>query len=227
MAIPFTVAQFLGVFAELNETLWPAQLGAYALGLVCVGLALRGGRRSSRAVLLGLATVWAFVGIVYHLAFFARVNPAAKLFGMVFVLQAGLLASSAYADAVAFERFRRSTRSLAGLATIAYAAVVYPLLGAALGHVYPRSPTFGLTPCPTTIFTFGVLLLATGRVPPHLLVVPFLWSLVGASAALQLGMPEDLGLVAAGVLAVALLRPWRRGAGLPRPSPQAASENGG
>jgi hypothetical protein len=207
--LPFTPAEFLEVFAALNETLWPAHLLAYALGAACVALALRGGAGASRAVLLLLASAWAFVGVVYHLAFFARVNPVARIFGAAFVVEAGLLAAAAYTESVSF-RLERSGRALLGLALVLYATVVYPLLGAALGHGWPHAPAFGLAPCPTTIFTFGVLFLATGPVPPGLLAVPVLWSLVGASAAARLGIREDLGLVAAGLLGAALL-PWRRG----------------
>jgi hypothetical protein len=43
--------------------------------------------------------------------------------------------------------------------------VVYPLLGIRFGHSYPRAPLFGVAPCPTTIFTFGLLLWATRSVP--------------------------------------------------------------
>jgi hypothetical protein len=81
--------------------------------------------------------------------------------------------------------------------------VAYPLLGYAAGHRYPATPTFGL-PCPTTIFTLGLLLWADRPMPRWLLAVPIAWSALGASAALQLGVPEDLGLVAAGVTSLAL-----------------------
>lgn len=64
---------------------------------------------------------------------------------------------------------------------------------------------FGVAPCPTTIFTFGLLLLTRGPVPLRLLVIPLLWALVGASAALHLGVREDLGLVVTGLVATALL----------------------
>jgi hypothetical protein len=44
------------------------------------------------------------------------------------------------------------------------ALAIYPLLNTAPGHSYPRAPTFGLTPCPLVVFTFGILgLRATGR----------------------------------------------------------------
>jgi hypothetical protein len=37
------------------------------------------------------------------------------------------------------------------------------------------------------------------------LIVPLLWSFVGAQAAFLLGVPPDLGLIAAGAVCVALL----------------------
>lgn len=48
-----------------------------------------------------------------------------------------------------------------------------PSLGVAIGHTYPAQPTFGL-PCPTTIFTFGLLLWVRPPVPWSLLVIPVL-----------------------------------------------------
>jgi Family of unknown function (DUF6064) len=89
-----------------------------------------------------------------------------------------------------------------------YAMLIYPLIGTLLGHGYPRSPSFGVAPCPTTIFTFGLLLWTNARVPKIVLIIPFLWALLGFSAALSLGVREDLGLLLAGVLSVAMLL-WR------------------
>jgi hypothetical protein len=78
------------------------------------------------------------------------------------------------------------------------------VLGYLFGHVYPKSPTFGL-PCPTTIFTFGLLLWTKTKFPKAVLVIPFLWSLIGFSAALTMGIHEDIGLLVAGVLGTVLL----------------------
>jgi hypothetical protein len=49
-------------------------------------------------------------------------------------------------------------------------------------------------------------------VPRVLVVVPMLWAALGAVAAMQLGVPEDFGLLVAGVTAVPmiLLAPRRR-----------------
>jgi hypothetical protein len=82
--------------------------------------------------------------------------------------------------------------------------MIYPTLGYFLGHIYPKSPTFGL-PCPTTIFTFGLLLWTDVKLPKTILIIPFLWSLVGFTAALTLGILEDTGLLVSGVLGVGLI----------------------
>ena len=87
---------------------------------------------------------------------------------------------------------------------ILYALIVYPLLGRALGHRYPYSPTFG-APCPTTIFTFGIVLLSAVPRSRIVLVIPVLWSLLGAFAALRLGMWEDAGLVISAIVATLIV----------------------
>ena len=209
MALPFTVDQFVEVFVLMNRAIWPAQIGAYALGAAVLALALGGGARADRTVSALLGGAWAFVGIVYHLVFFARINPAAWLFGGAFLVEAALFAEAAARGRLAFGG-APPARTVLGVALVAYAAIVYPLLGVAWGRAWPRAPMFGVAPCPTVIFTFGVLLLARGVVPARLLVIPFLWALLGASAALQLGVREDLGLVAAGVLASGALLLARR-----------------
>jgi hypothetical protein len=103
---------------------------------------------------------------------------------------------------------------------IAYALIVYPLIGMSLGHAYPYLPTFGV-PCPTSIFTFGVLLWTTGRVPRHVLVIPVLWSLVAVGAAVSWGVLEDIAMpIAAFTASAMLLLRDRRPARPTRPRPQ-------
>lgn len=88
--------------------------------------------------------------------------------------------------------------------------LIYPLIGLSLGRVYPASPTFGL-PCPTTIFTFGILLWIDRRVPVHLAMVPLLWAVIGTSAVFSFDIVEDAALAVAGaVTAILLFRRNRR-----------------
>jgi len=222
MDLPFTLGQFLGVFAAYNRALFPAQFVAYALGLAALALVFSPGSspRAGRAIAAILALLWIWTGGVYHILYFARIDWLAYVFGALFILQGVLFLYSGTARGALGFRFGADVSGLLGALFILYALGIYPLLNIWLGHGYPRMPVFGLTPCPTTVFTLGMLLLAhrpgRGRlVPGHLLLIPFVWSLVGAMAAVSLGMVEDYGLLAAGALTIVVILERRRN----RPAP--------
>jgi hypothetical protein len=205
MTAPFTAEQFFGVFAAYNAAIWPAQVCSFVLGLVAVA-ALWSKRPA--LVLWILALMWLWNAIGYHYLFFISINPAAKLFAGLFALEGLLLALCALATRSLSFRLARDFRTTAGLGFITYALAIYPALGWWAGHGFMAGPMFGVAPCPTTIFTIGVLLLARGRWVVWLSVIPILWSIVGLAAALQLGMFEDFALPIAGLLLlIALTRP--------------------
>jgi len=210
---PFTVAQFFAVFADYNAAIWPLQIVAYGLGvLAVVALWLR--RPSANQVILSvLALMWAMNGIGYHLLFFAEINPIAPAFAALFLLQSILFAGAVLIpNDLRFEIWPNFI-SAAGLSCVVYALLIYEILGYRAGHGPMAGPLFGVAPCPTTIFTIGMLLLARGKWVVRLSIIPILWSLVGLAAAVQLGIPEDFGLpVAALALVIALTvgAPWAR-----------------
>jgi hypothetical protein len=196
------------VFARYNQAIWPAQVVAYVLGLAAVLLAIKHPRYSGRVISGVLAAYWLWAGVVYHGTFFSQINPAAVAFGGLFVVQGVLwLVVGVLRARLAFDA-RGGTTAAVGWACVLYAMLIYPVLGTLLGHGYPYAPVFGVAPCPITIFTFGLLLWTRAPVPKYLLVIPLLWSLIGFSAALQLGIREDLGLVIAGLLGTAIVL-WR------------------
>jgi hypothetical protein len=206
MQLPFTSDQFFEVFRLYNAVVWPTQLLLYGLGCAAVALAAGGGARRSRYASALLAVLWIWTGAAYHLTFFAAINPAAYLFGALCIAQGALLIHTGVLGARLSFRAPRDRDGVIGASLVAYALVLYPLLGVALGHRFPSSPTFGV-PCPTTIFTFGLLFWTARSAPRALLVIPLLWALVGTVAALQLGMLEDFGLTVAAALTVARLLP--------------------
>jgi len=144
------------------------------------------------------------MGIVYHLIFFSTINKAAYFFGAVFILQGIMFAGCGLIRKKLSFEYRKSSTNYAGIILLFYALIIYPVLGHILGHAYPYSPTFGL-PCPTTIFTFGILLFVNKKLPFHLLIIPLLWSFVGFTAALNLTIYEDTGLLIAGLTTSILL----------------------
>lgn len=217
MNTPFTTAEFLDVFARYNRAVWPAQLVLYLLAGLVLWLAWRRpGARGGRVVAGLLAVFWGWMAVAYHAAFFTAVNPAAWLFAALFGVEAILFADAAARSRPAF-RPARTPAGIAGAALVAYALVVYPLIGQVAGPAYPRAPTFGL-PCPTVIFTLGVLLWAErGSVPARLLPVPAAWSLLGAVAAYRHGIVQDYGLLVAGLVATPLVV-WTRRQGRRAPA---------
>lgn len=202
--IPFTIDQFLSVFERYNVAVWPAQLFLYAIGVLAVCLAFRRKVDFSRGISLVLSMFWIWMGLVYHFWFFSTINRAALIFAAFFVLQGILFfIAGVWKNNLRF-RFTPDPFAIIGSAFLIYALIIYPALGYWLGHRYPAAPTFGL-PCPTTIFTFGMLLWTSRRVPLYLLPIPFAWSLLGISAAISLGMIEDYGLLVAGLVGSSLI----------------------
>ena len=203
MNLPFTTEQFLGVFEKYNLSVYPAQLVFFILALTVTILTFVKFRGAGKIFSSVLALFWIWMGAVYHIIFFAAINKPAYLFGVLFIFQGGLFIYEWIIKKNLSFEFKFSFYSVAGLVLIVYALLIYPVLGYLSGHTYPKAPAFGL-PCPTTIFTLGLLLSSASRVRLYILAVPFLWSLIGASAAFKLGIKEDFGLLAAGILTLVL-----------------------
>lgn len=205
MNIPFTVEQFFNIFRTYNEAIWPAQVVAYLLGVITLALAIRQNKLSGQIISGILALFWIWMGVFYHIVYFSPINPIARIFGAFYIIQGllFLLVGTLYGK-LSF-RFSYKPIPILGACFILYAMAVYSLLGMTFGHNYPSAPIFGVAPCPTTIFTFGILLWATTNVPVYMAIIPLLWSIVGMSAAISLKVPQDYGLVLAGVLGTALI----------------------
>lgn len=201
--MPFTTEQFLQVFADYNTAIWPTQIILVGLALVSLFYSVRSEYPATKLPPMLLAALWAWSGIAYHIVFFRRINPIAVVFGMAFVLQAVLIVVAMIRGHLRLA-FRPTTVGWLGAALILYALLIYPMLGAALGHSYPNAPTFG-APCPLTIFTLGLILWNAERTPWSVVGVPILWSAVGVSAAVKLSVVEDLGLGLAGLVTLVVL----------------------
>lgn len=87
---PFSAEQFFTVFSDYNTAVWPAQLFLVAIALGALMLTRLRENRSQRSVAVLLGALWAWSGVAYHIAHFAAVNPAARVFGGLFIVQGGL-----------------------------------------------------------------------------------------------------------------------------------------
>ena len=204
MQLPFTTEQFFDVFRAYNAAVWPAQVLLLVLALVAFVLVFVSNRWSDVAIAAILAALWAWLGIAYHLAFFSSINPLAYVFAAVSVTGAAVFFWQGVVRRRLAFRWVVNARSLVGLGLVVFALVFYPVWSTLSGHGYPALPTFGL-PCPTTLFTLGLLGFATPPYPRGPLIVPVLWCLIGSQAAFLFGVQADLGLVVAGLFGIMLL----------------------
>jgi hypothetical protein len=199
-----SLQQVLAVFATYNVAIWPMQAVAYVLGSLAAVLAIRPIRHSSTIVAAALSFYWLWTGVVFYLFFWAPSYPPAYALAPIVVLQGAVFLVLGVLRARLSFRFLPGIYGLVGALVLAYAMVGYPVAGYFLGHVYPRTPPFGLVLCPTTVFTFGLLLWTDRPVPKYVLLVPFLAS-IGAVQAISIGVWEDIGLVIAGLVGTGLI----------------------
>ena len=221
MWLPFTTDQFLDVFRRYNLAVWPAQPLLVIFGVAAVAIAAYGHRDSGRWVSAILAALWLWMSFAYHVAFFAAINRAALLFAAAFAAQSALFVWTAFRMPVISYRPQSIVSASLGAVLFAYALLIYPAIGYAAGHRYPASPTFGL-PCPTTIVTLGLIVWAGTALPRRVLIVPLLWSVVGTSAAVSLGMVEDFGLLISAIAVLIWVPLGRRVSPDARSAPESA-----
>jgi hypothetical protein len=208
MQLPFTREQFFDVFAAYNATLWPGVLALWmASVIVAVLLLVRSHRASGRVVSTLLAIHWVWSALAYHVAFFTSINPGAWFFATLFLIEAVLFMW--WGTIRGSLRFAAGSSAWAPIAWVLIAySLIYPAINAAQHGTFVRIPAFGV-PCPTTILTAGLLMLAT---PPvwRLAIVPIVWSAIGGSAASLLGVRADYALPVAGLaLVLSLIFPTR------------------
>jgi len=197
-----TSAGLLAYFTKYNSSIWPMQVVVYMLALAAVFLAVKKSKYSDRIIALVLAFFWLWNGSM----FFAPIGGSNALwyvFAALFVIQ-GILFLVGVAKAMVSYHIGTDIYSISGIVLILYGLIGSPLFGGLVGHLYPQMALIGLFPCPTLPFTFGLLLCTDHKIPKYLLVVPFVWGLVGVMT-ISIGMVEDLGMLLGALLATAMI----------------------
>lgn len=204
----FSTEEFLQLLSDYNTATWIPQvlLCLLAIGAVASAFTRRG---SARAVFLVLALLWIWVGVVFHLLFFWKIAERAWLFSGLSIIQATIFLREGLAATRRPFRTPRAVPMALGAVFMVYALALYPIIGAVIGHVYPRSQVLG-APCPTTLLTLGMLLWMPG--PPRwgVFAIPVLWSLGASVFAIRAGVYEDIGLLLGGLGTVLILLLRRR-----------------
>ena len=90
-------------------------------------------------------------------------------------------------------------------------AFLYPLIGFALGHYYPKTCIFGVMPCPTTVFALALLAAAIPKIDKKVYILLLVWALPAFGKCLgALDLYEDCVLFWTGVYAlIMLIKNWK------------------
>lgn len=205
MWIPFTVDAFMGSFQSYNKAVFPFQLLLLAIGGIALAAAFSRRKNRNRVALFALGILWAWSGVVYVWVQFTQISPFNLLPGVItgalFVAQALLFFQAGLKQTIAIE-VKFGLQGNVGVFFILYGLVIYPALSFFIGG---REAALVLSlgiPCPTNIFTLGFSILAAKGLKPIYVIIPFLWSIVGITTALFLGVVQDMLMIAGALLLV-------------------------
>ena len=196
---------FFAMMADYHTRLHPFPFIAFGLGFAVLMMFFSSHPKNRTISLLILAFLWAWNGLVLFTYQAAKLSPVIyAVQGILFPIQAMLLGHAACTGTLPNFSINSGGSGKAGLAIMFTALFLYPIVGNVTGHSFPSAPVFP-EPCPLTIFTFGYLLSADARVRPVLVLIPFLWSLMGIVAVMKLGVAADTIEVIAGIVCSAVI----------------------
>ena len=201
--LSFSIEEFLLVLESYNLAIWPFQIFAYILVVLVLFFSFKPTKYSTKIVLAILSFLWLFTGIVFCFLYWAPSHIFGYIFGIFCVLQGLMFLYSIIRSDITIVS-PDITYTLIGILFVLYAIIGYQILGYYLGHIYPKFFAVGLVPCPTTIFTFGIFLIISKKIPIKYFVIPLMISLGGFLAAYN-GIYEDIGLIIAGILTIILI----------------------
>ena len=204
MKIPFTTEQFFEVIEKYNVATFPVQLIFTLLAIAAVILLHTRYDWKNRFIGGYLGILWIWTGIAYHLLFFTNINKAAYFFGGLFVVQGLLFFLESFSWKKLEIEFTGGTMHYMGYFFLIFAIFIYPILLYYLEGSVKTTITLGL-PCPSTILTFGFLMLATKNFRRYLLIIPALWTIVGTSAAINFGVYPDYVMALSAIIAIIYL----------------------
>jgi hypothetical protein len=201
--LSFTLEDFLMVLESYNLTIWPLQIFAYLCGILALIFAIKKTSHSHRIILVILSLLWLWNGIVFCPIFWAPTYKSAYLFGVFCIIQGIIFLRGIHKKDISIGP-HTNLYTLIGILFVVYSMFGYQLIGYSLGHIYPKFFPFGLVPCPTTIFTFGLFLMTFKKCPKYYLVVPFILAMGGFLAAYR-GILEDIGLIIVGLVGTIMI----------------------
>lgn len=209
--MPFTVEQFFEVFADYNTTIFPFQIILVLLGMLFTFYLSSGNSKRANWTGYFLSFIWVWVGVVYHIIFFSSINLPAYGFGAIFIIQGILFLIETNKGELKF-LYKDVLQHKIGAFLILFSLLLYPIIAYFLKYDYTKVITVGL-PCPTTIMTFGFLLISI-RLPKYLLIFPSIWAIIGTWAAIDFGVYQDYVMTFSALIGIYFLGGNRNGKSL-------------
>jgi hypothetical protein len=200
-----TLERFLEYASRYNQDLYPAQYLMLGLGLIAVLRVFIRARRSSRYIAAILGFFYGWIAIEFYMVYFKEFMPIPYVFGILFMIQALIfILEGTIRNRISFQ-FKADIYGLTGAVLIFYGIFGYQALEYLLGRGYPALLSFGMFPCPTVIFSLGILLWTEKKFPPYILIFPIINALSGFIPVFKIGIIEDIGLIISGLIAPFLL----------------------
>ena len=156
-----------------------------------------------------LSFAFAWNAIVFFLIY-AEPSPFSYLGAVLFVIISILFALDIFTKKIEF-RFPQLDYLKYLTIMFIFLVFLYPLIGYALGHIYPETCT-PMMPCPLTVFTITLVVAAIPRVDKKVFAALLPWALLGLPKCLGVSdCYEDCILFISGVYGVVMLvKGWKK-----------------
>ena len=199
--------EFYSLTVQYNQIVWPLIIVLYISAAIILNIIIKKPGKYDKIIALVLAIESLWLGVVYWLIVSFLQDPlTSTIIGILWILISMMFVfHGIYKQSLSFA-YTKDSYSLIGLICILYALIGYPIIQLLYGQMYPEMLLFGGTPCPFTIFTFGLLLWTDKKVP---IIIPLLLLIyaipVGIFAVLLYQVWVDMALIPVGIIGFILI----------------------
>lgn len=193
-----------------NNAIFPMQIIIMIVAIILTYfLFAKPGTKTNKMMKAYLSFTFAWNGIIFFLIF-GKELPGIFLGAPLFIIVAILFAWDIFGNKtqlrlpdIKWQRYLMMFWILL--------AFLYPLIGLAFGHYYPKTCIFGVMPCPTTVFALALLVAAIPKVDKKVYVLLLVWALPAFGKCLgALNLYEDCVLFWTGIYAlIMLIKNWK------------------
>ena len=194
-----------------NKAIFPMQIIILAVAFVLIYfLFAKPGTKANKMMKAYLSFTFAWNGIIFFLIF-GKELPGKFLGIPLFILLGILIAWDIFTNKIQF-KLPETTWQKYLTYLLVLCSFLYPLIGYAFGHYYPKACTFGVMPCPTTVFALALLTAAIPAVDKKVYILLLLWALPAFGKCLgAMDLYEDCVLFWTGVYAlIMLIKNWKK-----------------